>query len=324
MKRNRHKLLLLGLMLFFCLFFGCSGQRQPYTVDMIVRFTDTGFWQSTYEGAKAAASQYGAQVNLYGPTLKGNENDQVEIFMQSIERHPDAIILGARDYDLLAEPVGQAVQAGIPVFLIDSEINSDQWLSLIATDNAAAGEQLAQELIARLGKQSAGKIGIVNFSDVAQNAKTREAGLRKGLQGKPQMQVLESIYVEANLELTEEKTLQLLQENPELVAIAGLNATVAKGVGRALKKAGREDIVFAGIDCTAEMAKDIEEGVLDVAITQQPYLMGYYSMDAAIKHLHGERVNRVIYTETYVVNQENLFTKESQQIIFPFRPASSQ
>jgi ribose transport system substrate-binding protein len=62
----------------------------------------------------------------------------------------------------------------------------------------------------------------------------------------------------------------------------------------------------------------MEQGVINVAIIQNPYLMGYYSVETAMRHLAGKDVDRFIFTETRVVNKDNMFTEENQQLIFPF------
>ncbi len=297
---------------------GCGRKNQEYSIDLIVKGSNTEFWQNVYEGAKAASEVYGVKVNMYGPAQESNYRDQIHVLEKSIARRPDAIIFAAGDYDLMAAPMEKAVDAGIPVIMVDSAVNSNKWVSFVTTDNEQAGKQLAEELIKRLGNRT-GQIGVVSFVKGAYPALPRETGFKKAFEGLSQFNILETKFCDSNFDLAEEQTLQLIRDKPDLIAIAGLNAQSATGAGRALKRAGREDILLVGIDCTIEMAEHIEDGILRVAILQQPYLMGYYSLETTVKYLKGLPIDHTVFTGTYVVDQSNLFSKESQQMIFPFK-----
>ena len=61
----------------------------------------------------------------------------------------------------------------------------------------------------------------------------------------------------------------------------------------------------------------MEEGIVSVALLQNPYQMGYYSIEAACKHLRGETVGDVS-TGIYAVDSNTLFDDLYQQLIFPF------
>lgn len=88
------------------------------------------------------------------------------------------------------------------------------------------------------------------------------------------------------------------------------------------------DVIFhyiycsgSGVDdylCTVEEADYMEQGILDVAVLQNPYLMGYFSVETAYNVLTGKRVERNIHTEVYVIDKENMFSEEYQRLIFPF------
>lgn len=73
-----------------------------------------------------------------------------------------------------------------------------------------------------------------------------------------------------------------------------------------------------------EEAAYVEKGILDVAVLQNPYMMGYYSVETAYKILTERPYEKSVYTDVTVVDRENLFSKEHQQLIFPFTgPAGS-
>lgn len=295
---------------------GCFDGKQQYTIDLIVKGTETEFWQSVYDGAKAAAAAYHADVCMFGPAAEKDYRQQVQTIEESISRKPDSIILASADYNLMAEPMEQAVAAGIPVVIVDSAVASDQWVSFISTDNYSAGKILAEELIARADQP--GTVGVVSFVKNSYPSVEREKGFRDFMQEQSDYLPLDTVYCYSNIASAQLLTEQIIRQNPNITAIVGLNAQSATGAARALYKLNRPDVFLAGIDCTVEEAAFMEEGVLDVAVVQNPYLMGYFSVETAVKHLSGEHVNSYILTDTGVVDVENLFSEKNQQLIFPF------
>jgi len=85
-----------------------------------------------------------------------------------------------------------------------------------------------------------------------------------------------------------------------------------------MESLGRQDIVLVAVDLGIDGAHYMEQGTLDVAIIQNPYLMGYYSVETAMQHLAGKNVDRNIFTETRIIDKGNMFSEENQQLIFPF------
>ena len=90
------------------------GSKKRYTFDLIVKGTDMDFWETVDEGAQAAASAYNANVSMIGPPSEKDYSKQVGLLEASIARRPDAIILAASDYNLLAKPVQEPLTKEFP------------------------------------------------------------------------------------------------------------------------------------------------------------------------------------------------------------------
>src|SRR5882762_4570437 len=56
-----------------------SGKR----IDVIVKATDSSFWQSMFAGSKQAAGDLGVDVGLFGPTSETDVNTQVQLIENS-------------------------------------------------------------------------------------------------------------------------------------------------------------------------------------------------------------------------------------------------
>lgn len=290
-----------------------TGSSKPFTIDLIVKGTDADFWRSVNDGAQEAAGFYGATVRMYGPETEKFYMDQIGVVEKSIARRPDAIVLAAADYTLLAQPVQQAVDAGIPVVMVDSDVDNQNTVAYVGTDNDQLGRRLARELCEHV---SGGEVGIVSFVQDSYPAVQRESGFRSAMEKNGQFTLFDTVYCESDADKAAELTTAMVKQNPQLCAVVALNAQSAEGAARALSELGSSIPVFA-IDCTPVEAMYMEEGIVSVALLQNPYQMGYYSIEAACKHLRGEAVGDVS-TGIYAVDSNTLFDDLYQQLIFPF------
>ncbi|WP_195984498.1 substrate-binding domain-containing protein [Clostridium sp. D33t1_170424_F3] len=316
----RAALLAAVLLLLLC---ACSARPAEYEVDLIIKSTESEYWQSVYAGAQAAAGTYRVRVNFMGPKEEKDYRDQRAFIEGAVERGPDAVILAAGDFSLMAEPMEHVTGAGIPVVLIDSFVNSDQWKASVSTDNYEAGRILAEEMAARLPE--GGKIGVIGFVQNASPGIEREKGFRDYMEKQSGFTVETVLYCDSNVDTAAAQTRQILETFPDVAAIAGLNAQSATGAARALDQADRADIFLGGIDCMVEEAAYVEKGILDVAVLQNPYMMGYYSVETAYQILTGKPYEKSVYTDVTVVDRDNLFSREHQQLIFPFTgPSTSE
>src|SRR4030042_6499880 len=110
-------------------------------IAMVIKSMDPSlnFWQIVKMGAMTAKNEYGITLNITGPWLESNLNEQKSILEKLIKKKPSAIILAALDYNALIPIVEKIYLNDIPIITIDSGVNSYIPKSFIATDNIAAG-----------------------------------------------------------------------------------------------------------------------------------------------------------------------------------------
>ncbi len=77
-------------------------------VDVIVKATDSQFWQAMLAGAQAAGKDWGVKVGLFGATSEANVSDQVGLVENSISRNVDAIVLAASSSQALNSVIDRA------------------------------------------------------------------------------------------------------------------------------------------------------------------------------------------------------------------------
>lgn len=292
-----------------------SQENKPY-IAVITKSTQSNFFKTLYAGASTASIEYNVNVTLEGPDNEEDYEAQNRLLEKAIENKAKAIILSAIDYNKSVEIVERAVDAGIYVVAIDSDINTDKISVYIGTDNYKAGREAGEALLAAPGDLY---LGIVNFDENSRNGQERERGVMDVIAENPRLQVLSEINVDSNIPDTSSGTKAMLAEHPQINAIVTFNEWTTLGVGSAVSELGLGDeITVVGFDNNVVSVGMLETGEMDALIVQNPYAMGYLGVEAAWNLINGRTPEKEIPTETMTATRQNMFDKASQKLIFPF------
>jgi ribose transport system substrate-binding protein len=278
--------------------------------------TNNGFWHSIMDGANLAATEYGVQIEIYGPEKEGDYKKQNELILEAIKKKPDAIVLAAADYKETCETAKLIVKNKIKLVLIDSEVEEDIADAVIATDNYQAGIRMGAVMKQLLGDGE--EIGIISHVKGTSTAIDREEGIRMGVtDDKDKIVAVE--YCESDYSKAEELTKQMLLEHPNITVLAGLNQYASVGAGTAIKELGLENSVkIIGFDNAKEQIKYLEEGIFEAIVIQKPFNMGYLGVECAIKLIRNEEVEREIDSGSALITKDNMYSNLNQKLLFPF------
>ncbi|MEC0202887.1 substrate-binding domain-containing protein [Paenibacillus lautus] len=295
-------------------------KEEPGTKKIIVgvkALDENEFWRVLIEGVNTASREFGVDVSVIGPSQEIEVDLQIQLLEEAVKQKPDAIVLAAGDYNRLV-PVSESIRkAGIPLIMIDSAVNGDYAQSLIATDNVNAGQKAGKELSSRLPAHA--KVAIISFVRGTSTQIEREQGVRSILEQRSGTEIVGTYYSEGKEERAYEITRKLLLERPDLNGIVGLNEPSTVGAGRAIRELGLSGKVkLVGFDSSVKEVKLLEEGVLQSTIVQKPFNIGYLGIKTAVSIIEGDKVSRNVYTDSVVINQDNMYTEENQKLLFPF------
>lgn len=318
--RMRYMVLLLIplLLLGYAVYQWSKDDPGPKKIIVGVKALDENeFWRVLIEGVHTASREFGVDVSVVGPSQEIEVDLQIQLLEEAVEQKPDAIVLAAGDYNRLV-PVAESIRkAGIPLIMIDSAVNGDYAQSLIATDNVNAGQKAGKELSSRLPEQA--KVAIISFVQGTSTQIEREQGVRSILEQRGGTEIVGTYYSEGKEERAYEITKTLLLERPDLNGIVGLNEPSTVGAGRAIRELGLVGKVkLVGFDSSVKEVKLLEEGVLQSTIVQKPFNIGYLGIKTAVSVIEGDKMPRHIYTDSVIINKDNMFTEENQKLLFPF------
>lgn len=261
-------------------------------------------WVTLNEGAQEAAKELGVEVQFMAPNTK-DDAQQIECVNNAVSAGADAIIVAANGPDAISSALQEAVNQGIKLVYVDSPANVDAEATF-STDNEAAGKLAGEEMIKALEEKgiTSGSIGIVNVNASTDSTVQRETGFRSAFEG-TDFELLETQYGEGDAAKS-----QTIAENyitQGVVGIFGCNEGSTTGTGNAIKASGNADIVGVGFDKSDAITGLIQEGYLLCTMAQNPDVMGYEGVKAAVAAVNGEDLGgEVTDTGVSVINADSL------------------
>ena len=260
------------------------------------------FYKDLEDGLKEEAAKH--KFELIIPSAEfdlGKQLSQIEDF---VTRKVDAIIVCPIDSKGIGPGIKKANEAKIPVFTADIAAQEGEVVSHIASDNVAGG-RLAGEYMGKL-LGSKGKVAIINHPIVT-SVLDRVQGFREGLGKFPDISIIADVSGQGVREKSLEVTADVLQANPQLDGIFGINDDSALGALDAVQQFNRPNIVIIGYDATPPACDAIKRGSsLKADVIQNPKQIGAMTIETIAKHFGGESVSKMIPVEVGIIDRVGL------------------
>ena len=146
---------------------------------MIPKGTTHEFWKSIHAGSNKAASELTAQgtdveVIWKGPLREDDREQQIQVVEGFAAQGVNGIVLAPLDDRALVRPVSDAERAGVPTVIIDSGLESNDFVSFVATDNRKGGSLAADRMGQLLNGK--GKVLVLSYAEGSASTTEREAG----------------------------------------------------------------------------------------------------------------------------------------------------
>lgn len=301
----------------------CAGNNdlplpeKKKVITVVLKMNHGEYWNTVRLGAEVAAKEFNVNLSFKSPADEDDVKGQIALVEQMLEDGTDGLVLAASDYMGLARVIDQVGNSHIPVISIDSEVGSTKVLSFIGANNYDAGRTAGAKLIELTGQT--GSIGVMSFVQGARNADQREEGLLDYIAQFPGIVLAEKQYSFSNEQLARQLTRQMLLAHPDLKGIVALNAVASMGVASEIEAMGLTGKVkVIAFDSTPEVLEQLQEGIVQATIIQNPYSMGYLGVKYMVEALNGDVIPERIDTGSKVIVLDNMFWKDNQKQLFPF------
>jgi ribose transport system substrate-binding protein len=291
--------------------------EKKKTFEVIVKMKESDFWQTVHLGAGGAGKELGVNINFNAPDNEEDIESQIKLVSDAIDRKVDGIVLAACDYKKLVSISEKAIDQGIPVVIIDSALDSARVSSFIATDNIQAGKKVGKKLVELAGEKA--NAAIISFVEGTVPANEREEGVMQIIGQYPEIKLLAKEYCHSDIKLASELTRRIISKYEKVDVMIGLNAPATIGIANALKDMHLENAIkVIGFDSTPEEVDYIEDGIIQAAVVQNPYNMGYLGVKHLFEAVNNKSVPKYVDTGSKVIDKSNIYTPENQKLLFPF------
>ena len=273
-----------------------SGSGTDCKIALITMDSIDQHWVTMNEGAQEEAKKLGVTVTFMSPNTK-DDAQQIECVNNAVAGGYGAIMVAANGPDAISSALKDASAAGVKIVYVDSPANVEAEATF-STDNEAAGKTAGEEMIKALEEAgiTSGDIGVINVNAATDSCVAREEGFRSAFDG-TDYTLLETQYGEGDAAKSQSIAENYITQG--VVGIFGCNEGSTTGAGNAIKASGKDNVIGVGFDKSDAILGLIDDGYLLCTMAQNPDVMGYEGVKAAVKAINGESLGGVV-TDTGV------------------------
>jgi ribose transport system substrate-binding protein len=269
--------------------------------------TEFNYYIAIGEGIKAAAAEAGAEVFMLAPQSGGDINGQMGMLQDVITQDVDAIILSTHDEAAAAPLVKKAVDAGIAVVIVNSDIANfpTPVHGVVGYSQRAGTHKIGDYLLEKLGGKPA-KVGVIEGLP-GYHSTERVGGFLDAVKDKPGVEIVASIPGGWNVEGGNTAGMDLLQAHPDINVVFAANDYMIMGVAQAAKALGKTDLVLLGNDGdTGAGLEPIAAGDVTATVNTTPFVMGQIALQATLDVLNGKFKGGFVETPTTIVDKDSV------------------
>ena len=321
------KLLILAVALAFaisCTKSGGPNGKKKFTIAVIPKGTTHEFWKSIHAGSIKAAGELTAQgtdveVIWKGPLREDDREQQIQVVEGFAAQGVSGIVLAPLDNRALVRPVSEANRAGVPTVIIDSGLESTDFVSFVATDNRKGGTLAADRMGQLLNGK--GKVLVLRYAEGSASTTEREEGFIGEIKQKfPDIELVSTNqYAGPTRDTAKRASENLLSTYADQVqGIFTPNESSTAGMLLALQDIGKAGKVsFVGFDSSQTFIDALNANQLHGIVVQNPFNMGYLGVRTMVDNLLGKPVEKKIDTGVMLVTKENMQVPEVQALLHP-------
>lgn len=231
-------------------------------VPIITTVLANPYWDAEADTAKQELEALGYTTSVFAHN--NDPQQQAELIDNAISQKAVAIVLDPAGADESIGVVQKATDAGVPVFLINAEINQEGIAKAqIVANNAQGAEIGAQYFVEQMGGK--GKFVELFGNPTDNNAPVRSNAYHEVVAQYPEMELLQTETANWNRDEGFQKMEVLLQAHPDLTGVLSGNDEMALGAIAAIEAAGKvpgKDILVMGFDGSPDAVEAIAAGKL--------------------------------------------------------------
>jgi ribose transport system substrate-binding protein len=271
--------------------------KKP-TVVVVLKVADSEYWKIMKAGIEKGFKDFGINGKVMEPS-DATPKKQMELLSMAYKEKPDVIITAP-----YSSSVGPTLETltDIPILLVDTDLTIKNKTAYIGTDNNDLGQKAGAFLASQL--QPGDKVAIIGGDISFSVFKERIDGATIALQNAGIEVAYTKTGVSDDPKAIKKVVSRVLRDHPDINGVVTSHDTIALPVIKEFEKQGLL-IPVIGPDGLTEMLKLIADETLPGTIAQNPYDMGYLSVETAMKVIHGDNVEPFVDSDVDIIIKEN-------------------
>ena len=296
---------LISIALLAALTIGTAARADdPVTIGAVQMVAEHEWFRTIELGMQEAADEAGA--TLLVANAQGQVDTEAAMVDNFAARGVDAILISALNVDASVPALKRAVDSEIVLVDYNTTINSPIMTTFVGVDNRELGAQMGRYVAEHVKADMDGKakIALLTIPKYEVGVQRRD-GFVEEISKVPGIEIVAE--QEGELPEPSANTLEtILQANPDLDMVWAANEGGLVGAMTA-KRASGADIEIYGTDMSLQVAAALlnsDSGVKAVS-TQDPYTIGYQSVELALEKIKGGDVpaQSIVPLEMYTSDQ---------------------
>jgi len=280
-----------------------GGEKKHYKFGYTCMDGTNPFFVTIQDKIKELVEANGDELIVTDP---GNDvTKQISQVEDMLSQKLDGLFMNPVDAQGIIPALDLAKEAGVPMVGFDTEVGDMSYLvSYTGSDNYNAGKVVGEDLVKKA--PNGGKI-IVLDSPTMQSVVDRTNGFMDAIKDHG-FEVVAQQDAKGNLQVAMGIAEDLLQSNPDVVAIFGGNDPTALGALAAANAAGIKDCMIYGVDGSPDIKSELASGesLIEGSGAQSPVSIAEQAVKIMYDYVEGKQVDERYPVETFLITSDNV------------------
>lgn len=280
---------------------------------LITSSGDTDFWKSVYKGALEEAKNNNAYIEMMGDGLEDNltKRDLVKI---AINSHVDGIIVEGDDDSKTLNLLKDAMEAGIPVVTVASDVPGGERISYIGISGYNMGKEYGEQVASFIRSKKMDKCNVLVLMDDSLTSSSQSViltAIKETVDSQePDVQTsIENKIVSTSRDYAAEEEIRDIfvseNETPDIIiCLSEKNTICVYQTVVDYNKVGEVEILGYYMSPTIKSA--IEKKIIKSSMVVDTAQMGQKSVDAINEYLESGYVSELYLVDTKQADADNL------------------
>lgn len=283
--------------------FGPVEKKEGVKIGVVLKSLTNQYWQGIAKGVEAAAKDLGVEVTIQAANSEADPTQQLTIAQTLIGRNFDAYVLSPVSVSNLTPAIRELHDRNVPIANADdARIAATVYVGPNHELNGVvAADYMAEHL------PDGGDVAQIEGQAGSSAAILRIKGFKEGIEKHANLKLVASVPGNWDGTQAYNATQTILRKNPEIKAIYANNDTMAVGVAKAVSDMGLTGkIIVVGTDGIPAALDGIKNGTISATITPLPYYQGYWSVEALVRLLNGQKIPDWVVAPAQLITKDNM------------------